>query len=528
MFNVLLVDDEPDIIEGLRLLVNWEEYEVENVYTAFSVEEAKKVLENKLIQILITDINMQPESGLDLLKVVNEDYPDTRCMVLSGYDNFSYVKDAMSLGIENYLLKPVDEEELVSSIIQVEQLYKKSVEEQEKRKIDEGLIQSNFLQRWVSGTAITREMKEKCESIGINFFFEAYWVCVISDASFISKENSSLFKNNSDIMEVLELCRKKFGNRAYMYIDLNNQVTMIFYSEKCNIDKEYLSSIKGIEQLLDQLKNINHIDVYAGVGDIVEDYSQVPKSFQKASHLLHVNTHAETNTLREVRQDDCEKETLENLFSIQVNDIKKYIEATDKAGANRMIDTFVNDVESSGRDSLVWQILFFQQMALSIVSCVEFSKNKDLYDQAENLLYDIHFSKDQNFHDFVFRLKYLAENTIDFLDETKNRYSPVIGGILNYIDEHYAEEISLGIIADKVNANPVYLGQLFHYETDQYFSDYLNNIRLEKAKSLLLESKNTVIEIALMVGYSSKTHFFQMFKKKFGVTPTEFRRNKKA
>ena len=116
MYTVLLVDDEEDILNSLMNIIDWPVYGIENILTAHNGSDALKKLEQQPVNLLITDISMPDMDGITLLKEVRGKYPHIRCIILSSYSDFSYAKEAISLGVENYLLKPIQKDELDNSI----------------------------------------------------------------------------------------------------------------------------------------------------------------------------------------------------------------------------------------------------------------------------------------------------------------------------------------------------------------------------------------------------------------------------
>lgn len=119
----MIVDDEPIILQGLRSLIDWESLDIEIVAEASCGSDALDILLTQKVHILITDIKMSYMNGLELIKQIRERKLTTKIIVLSGYDDFTYIKEAVNYGIENYLLKPVSDTELLSTLqLTIEQL----------------------------------------------------------------------------------------------------------------------------------------------------------------------------------------------------------------------------------------------------------------------------------------------------------------------------------------------------------------------------------------------------------------------
>ena len=171
MYTVLLVDDENDVLENFKTIIDWPMYGIENVLTAGNGPEAYDIIRSQHIDLMITDISMPQMDGIQLFKRVHEDYPNIRCIFLSSYSDFTYAKEAISLGVENYLLKPIKVDELNSSI-------RKSLDNISMHKhIAQNLFLDNVLYRWITDTISCEELTERCRHVNINLYFRNYCVC---------------------------------------------------------------------------------------------------------------------------------------------------------------------------------------------------------------------------------------------------------------------------------------------------------------------------------------------------------------
>ena len=173
MYNALIVDDEKSILENIQKAIPWEELGIETVFTAQNGSDALSLLEAYHIDLLISDIRMPGMDGLTLLKHVRDVYPNIRCILLSAYGEFEYARTALTLGIENYLLKPLSVEELIASI-------QKSLDNLAQSKhIDQNLFHDNILLRWITGTISEDELVERTPVLNINLYSRNYSVILL-------------------------------------------------------------------------------------------------------------------------------------------------------------------------------------------------------------------------------------------------------------------------------------------------------------------------------------------------------------
>ena len=182
MYTAMVVDDEPLILKGFEKVIPWEEFGIEITDKAESGEQALELLRKKENDILITDIRMQGMSGLELLRTLRELGMHIKTIILSGYDDFQYVKEASQYGIENYLLKPIEESELEKTLRHLTQ--KLDNERRQQASIQESyqLLRNNILSRWVSGTISEEELAARAEFLGFPVDREWYQAAILQPA----------------------------------------------------------------------------------------------------------------------------------------------------------------------------------------------------------------------------------------------------------------------------------------------------------------------------------------------------------
>ena len=210
MYNVLIADDEPAILQGMANIIYWESFDFKIAGFAQCGTEALEIIQKEDIQILITDIKMPYMDGLELIKSIRNDGRNIKCIILSGYDDFQYVKEAAKLGIENYLLKPLSEVELVSTLQST--LQKIQQEHFMQSGVREGLniLKNNILQRWVTNNIDQNELQERATLLNIDLKCSKYLVIIIKDITISSDNNHSVQKWNASEKNVLNTLERLF------------------------------------------------------------------------------------------------------------------------------------------------------------------------------------------------------------------------------------------------------------------------------------------------------------------------------
>lgn len=402
MFKLLIVDDEPMILEGLSVYIArlWEQ-ETQWVLCADSGEQAWRMIEEgKEPDILITDIRMPHGDGISLLRRIREQGLKIKTIVLSGYSDFEYVRDMALLGIENYLLKPLNEEELISTMNNTLQKIEKERELQFKAQLNAGLIRENIINRWIYGAIGENELMERAEFLELDLEAEGYQPCCLRILGTEAERNAPLLDR------IYEICKGILGTCADCYFSRNysGDVIAVFCAQK----EETTRMAELLNDCLDGIRDQTGQKAYVLLGDCVQDYWKVAESFRNA-----------------------------------------------------------------------------------ITNGVHIDRIRRIEDKAE--------TEEGNTSPFSLRLA-------------------------QYVLEHYQEDLSLKTLAAHFRGNAAYIGQVFKRDMDKAFSEYLKDVRMEKAKELLVRSDISAREIAMKVGFSNATYFCTVFKKETGLSPDRYRK----
>ncbi|PKR86348.1 response regulator transcription factor [Heyndrickxia camelliae] len=497
MYNVFLVDDEPLIIDGLKVLIPWKDLDLQVIGTAHNGKEALKKLEESPCDILLTDIKMPEMDGLALINRLKRVHPGTKCVVLSGFQEFEYVKEGLSLGIENYLLKPVNEQELMSTL-------RNAVEKLEKSSVDEEayfVLRDNTIWRWLNEDIDSKEWRDRLELYQLQFDECDTTVLVIQLMENDSLGSEELYTLRTHIEKKLEnVCIVNPEGEFVVLVTSHNQ-------EECS------KKIKTIEVLLEQ----EGIDYFIFKGSTVAYMNECYQSLSVAKKLTSFRLLLKGSCV--ISEDDMnpyKEGYIENHESIQ--QIIKWVVTKESSQAikevKRIIKEFGNQVSFISPHGI-------QSFAIELVTSIQTEVMKHPSEKITEYVREI--ISVQSLGNLEDLLVSYIESTVRHLQEQSENGSPIIQSVLKFIQEHYHEEQSLKTLSQKFHVNSIYLGQLFHKETGYIFSDYLNQLRIHHAKELLKDTYNKVGDIGKQVGYSDSTYFYKQFKKIIGVTPKEYR-----
>lgn len=504
MYKVMLVDDEKLITEGLKNLIDWEKLNLEVVATANNGEEALRKLKEEKVHIVITDINMPVMTGLDLIKEVKGKDNKTNFIILSGYDEFSYAKKAIEYGVDSYILKPIDEEELEKTLIKLLARIEKS--KKEKKDV---LYKNTKLLQFINGKINKEEILKIEDELNIPLRGKSYTVSSI----ILNKKNEDGRYINID--EIIE----EYSGKNYELLHKFDGQTILINSWDLDIKNEdilkYFNFIK--DKLIEKIEG----DVFIAVGDVTKDIDLLKNSLNSSNKLKKYILTEGTNICL-TSEDVTNIKDYKTNFSKEIERLNKIIIEKDGSGAKMFLEGLIDDIALTPKN--IYDLSIRVVMLIDKISD-EFKVDKKYV--KDSLSSNIVELCSESTRDSI--KAFLAseiEELISVMYSTTKRYSPVVSQIISNIEERYSEELSLKTLAYQYNINSSYLGRIFTKEVGMSFSDYLNKVKNTKAKELILETNMKINDIAKAIGYTDTSYFYRKFKKYYGICPSTLREMK--
>lgn len=521
MFNVFIVDDEPLILEGLRAIINWHDLDLTIVGEAENGEEALELIaeEQLHVDLLITDISMPEMDGLELMRRLKAINPVLRCIILSGYNEFAYVKEAIRIGIENYLLKPINSEELQQTLVNaVEQLLRN----QSNRLLDDEIqhLKDNLWFRWLTRRMTLDEWASRADLLQMKMPAPHAAVVLIKPVHPSCEEDNHGLERAALLRREMEHGLNQEGVPSVCLMNPDDDMIAV-----CGLpsreDEVLLRLRETLEEQARKLERSHGIRPLVLIGSIQSGIAQIPDSYQhaqEASSLTLLDPErivwgyedkpTDTLTVRIAFSPDSEYTRL-----LAANDLEALLEKIDEdiEACLRIEGVTPAQLRNAALERCHAMIRMLRDAQTSLTSGGE-----DYRDISERIY---QAATPKRLGDCV---KLIARNVAEALND-RSSVSPIIKQIVQHIHAHYSEELSLKLLGQLYHTHPVYLGQLFHKETSQTFSDYVNRYRIGKAKELLAGSHLKTQSIASQVGFWDSNYFYRQFKKYSGVSPTEYR-----
>lgn len=517
----MIVEDEEIIRDGLANFIDWESIGFDIVAKTEDGRDALEYLENHVVDVVLTDIKMTFVSGLELAKYFYENQLETKVVIISGYKEFEYARQAIKYNVDNYLLKPFD----VDTVIPVFEGIKKGLDLERERKIKSEkekkeyhdliplLRDQFFLDLLVGAIKDKDEIKRKLKLLKFDLIPEKT-MCIIVNF-YISKINKEAKMGREDIYN--SICNFIKGTRKDIYyIPIRNNIQgvlqIIIFSEKFKDTKKFQLSISEyLNKITQQAESILSINVRY---ELKYSYKCLYELIELKNRLkfLESSNKEKTNTLLP-RQYDFLQEQQKLFFS--------YLNEGDFKAIYNLMDSLM--------DRLIhFDINYVRNYLINLVSMLSNRSKEleiDLYKITKgNCDYNLLFDMDDMIEISQW-CKQIFNCIKNEIDENKTEYhqKQIILKAKEYIEDNFNKDLSLEDIAEHVFLSPVYFSRLFKKETNENFIDYLKKVRIIKAKRLLKNTDNRIYEISQQVGYKSSKYFSRLFREYTGSTPSNYR-----
>ena len=541
MLKIFLAEDEVIVRETIKRMIPWEDLGFELVGEAADGEMALPLLLRQKPDLLITDIKMPFMDGLTLAKVAKKEIPGLKVVILSGYDDFNYAKQAINIGVEDYLLKPITKNALIERLIEIRSRYeheKTQKEYYEKFHREMQAYEKNssrdFFEALVSGSMDMMEISRRSEKLGLDIVAEAYNVLIFTmncEEDFSGqREGYSEWEAES-----LELLEEFFSeNTSAMLFRCNIfSYGVLIKGQKETIEENTRSCVSEIQRILDRKEQKRQWFVAAG--EPVERLSQIQKSYYSASRAFSQRYLYDENILYYDEMASMEKKNVTEddstyLQKVDVNALNPVI--LQKFLSNGLLEeteNFVKDyfyaIGQEPLESLVFRNYVTLNVRFSVMSFLkEIGCDTRTLEQEDTE--DVLSESSKSLENAIAYAEKIISQAIALRDQNSgNKNRSILKTAVDFIDSHYMEEdMSLNKAANAANVSANHFSALFSQNMGQTFIEYLTNLRMNKAKEYLRCTSMRSSEIAGEIGYKDAHYFSYLFKKTQGMTPSDYRK----
>lgn len=545
MLKTFLVEDEVVIREMIKKMIPWEQYGFELVGEAADGEMALPLILKKKPDLLITDIKMPFMDGLTLCKLVKKELPDIRIVILSGYDDFNYAKQAISIGVEDYLLKPITKNAFIERLEEIHNRYeheKTQREYYEKFRLEMQEYEKNasrdFFETLVRADSDLAELYRRADKLNLDIVAEAYNILIFTPDT--SEGSCNTDDQCSDWeAEVQDKINNYFLNHPVAIL-FRHQVfsyAILIKGQKDTIEKNTEECVKAIQDIMAQTEG--RTDWFIAVGKSADRLSMLGHSYRTAVRANsfrylydgHILDYQSLETRKENPSDSCREDSVQlrnvNINALNPAILQKFL----SSGLAEEVEDFVRDYINAIGQEPMGSLVFRNYVVLNVrFSVLSFLKKLGCDDseisgqETDNIVEET----GKSIETAVAYCEKMLRKAIALRDENAgNQNRSVLKRAVEFIDQNYMdEELSLNKAAHVANVSANHFSALFSQNMGQTFTEYLTGLRMSKAKELLRCTAMRSSEIAGEVGYKDAHYFSYLFKKTQGMTPSEYRKTR--
>ncbi|MEC0092114.1 response regulator transcription factor [Paenibacillus macquariensis] len=506
--RILIVDDEPLVRIGIKSAIPWETHGMEIVGEAADGEEAIRLMIQHKPDVILLDIKMPKKDGIEVLQDMKRIGIEAKSIILSSFDDFVFVKRAMQLGAVDYFHKPSMN---VNDIVDVLKKMQSQLEPHQEKQIERGFGKGDALRNMLHGkTEDAHQTKLNEGNLHVIVFSIKNYAQV---SSRYTNDNITLLPNT--IINILSELLAKEKEAEFTKID-GNLFALAISNIRSKSEQATLTYVNDLIQLIhSSLKRFVNIDTVFGTSDSFNTFVELKEAFKQAKQSLSQKFYRPDLSIFHYHHNSYADEEMLEQAMIYIR--------TMKTGLRE------NNPEQFITNLMAWE-QFLQEKECMTEQDVRKIYDFILFMTEHEEKYTEYRNKAEEIEDFkaliVFYRPIFDKQLNKDIIANRNKYSPIVRNILLYVEQNYNQDISLKILSQQFNVSSNYISRLFSQEFGRGLFDYMNEVRVEKAKDLLKDYRYKIYEIAEMVGFNSHVHFAIVFNKYVGISPKEYRKEK--
>lgn len=534
--KVFLVEDEMVIRRGIKNSIDWEKEGYIFCGEASDGELAYPMIIKEKPDILITDIRMPFMDGLELCKLVKKELPNIKILILSGYDEFDYAKEAIRLGVTEYLLKPISSGKLLEALNGVSESIRREKEDKDLvRKYMEEMRENTehekqkFFEQMIAGNLSMADALETGKKYEMNLSAGMYNLLLFRFT--LGEEN----RKSGELLGEAEYAIEKLTERLEYVFEFQRGVEGWAFLLMADNEEQMSERVKELSKDLEEImKNYSTIAYFGGIGQPVARLRELEESFREAERALAARFTMELNRIISV-EDIRMAQNVDTLDDIEITSfgeiektrtmLEKFLNNGAEDEIDEFVDVYINELPEENLKSVLMRQYIIMDAYIVMMSFCEKIEGIEGEMQAQSEELKNSMKTSQTLEEIKNYIRMLLKKIIGVRDTISGRrYSDIIEIAKDQIRKTYmSDEISLNTIAAEVGMSPSYFSSIFSKEMGKTFVEYLTEIRMDRAKELLRCSSMKTSEIGYEVGYKDPHYFSYIFKKTQNCTPKEFR-----
>lgn len=533
MLKVFIVEDETVIREGLRDRIPWDQYGYRFVGEASDGEMALPLIRKNRPDLIITDIKMPFMDGLTLSRMVKEEFPKTKIVILSGYDDFEYARRAITIGVDQYILKPVTRAAIRTVLQEIrEKIEAEQQQEDYQTKLADEMREyeqfsmRHFFEKMLEGEMSVAEIYDEAAKKSLDLSASGYNLIFL----YMQEDKKGLPENdvNHFVQTQEEILHYFLRFPQYILFRWSiNCYGILIRDDWERIQEDTDLAIEQIRMVCD--RDSSDYEWYVAVSDPVERLSMLPDCYDgirrySAYRFIYPRQHYFTKQTIQSAGSALDDTQIAGIEYSQLSPeiIQEFLAKGSRMEVYSFVDSYLEKImdalnSTMFRDYVVLNIRFAILAYLDKIGVQKEDFNARLVSNPEH----VHISKEE-VKDYFAQMLLAAFAIRD--EQTSGQSGRILKNAMDYIDSHYEDEaITLGSVACEVQVSANYLSSIFSQNMKQTFTEYVTDKRMDKAKTLLRSTDLATSEIAAQVGYKDPHYFSFVFKKTQGISPREYR-----
>lgn len=522
--TVLIVDDEKLERVLIRKGYKWEDNGFEVIGEASSGEEALAFIKRRRPDIVVTDINMPHMDGLELSENIKACEWQPRIIMVTGYREFDYARRAVKLGVKDFLLKPVNIEELGETVTWIKEEINQEVSEKEayivlkeKALSERDIILGSFLQRLVEGRTDEEEARHKLELYAIE---KLAGRCICLNIQPNWKKQWLEEERNDKGSQIIELLSKVAYQEMFYFTHYMGNIIVYLYESLLDQVSSIVSLIKH------QINTELQLEVDIGISEIQEGYMGISKAYKQTQKAISARVILGKNSCIFYNQYKKVKAIGEKKIEMDWKDFSFSVQN----GIYQKVDGYIKSYVAQIKDNFIEDIDYIKLMTMQMLSTALSSFNKQQGSLNQLMKEEVLCEEVSEIETLEEMNQYLSQRILQFMDyhyqRSRKKVNPVIQQAMAYIDAHLCDEaLSLKVVAACIFVNESYLSRIFKQEIGESLIGYITRKRIEQSIELLNRTDLKVYEIADQVGIKDPHYFGICFKKQVGVTIKEYKQS---
>ena len=525
-YTVLLVDDEEVVIEAIMKKLNWEDLGFSVVGYANNGVKALEMVEEYQPDVVMTDINMPYMSGMELAQHIKTGYPTTKLLILTGFDDFEYAKEAVHLEVEEYILKPINSIELTKVFGKLKEKLDQEISEKRSAEVLQKyyfeslpFLQADLYSSIVEGKVNEEDLQKYSVQYQVSMPGPFYCCIVIyTSVSHLPEGMSAMLLTTSVQKQAKEYYEGKWNAKCFSYHEnivliaqLENENDITELTDDCDKFCKYARRMIGAK-------------VTVGIGHVCNNISGVALSYSSAREAISyivIYGAGKAINIKEIAPQEADVSSVSN--DAEMADIFKMIRLGTEERVIEAIDGYLKHISGKAKS--------IQQHSIDVMEIVEglykFSKNNDIaVDEFQGDICGLYtkllsYEKD-SMRQWMINICLSFRETV--ITARRQSTKSFVSRAQEYVADNYTnEDLSLDMVCDALGVSNSYFSPVFNREMGKSFIGYLTDYRMSQAAKLLISTNEKSYSIAEKVGYADANYFSYVFKRRFGVSPSKYR-----